>query len=152
MENPAMDVEAYEDQQLEEFRKFVEYWGFSSQTLAEYLQEPKGTEFWRTKREKALIVWFNYKRRLVKTQTRKIHVNQKLRCPQEVSDGWSQLQEEVVHGVVLIPRLSRKIELADYNDQFLNDWGFHHFFRNWPRCYASETNSRNGFCFSCSCR
>lgn len=120
-------IKTWEDIQLEEFQKFLTLWGFSSSTLNIFLREPQGSDKWLKLREKALNVWFNYQRRLIKPNKRKILPNPILSCPAEVQDGWQMLQNEVENGTDLTPRLSRKIEDADYNDAFLNDWGFHHF-------------------------
>lgn len=120
-------VEDWENRQLADFKKYTDHWGFSSKTLKQYLVEPPGTDKWKKMREETLNVWFNYQRRLVKPCKRNLHHNSSLSCPTEVVPGWLNLQQEVVDGVDLTPRLSRKIEDADYNDLFLNDWGFHHF-------------------------
>lgn len=120
-------IEDWENIQLAFFKKYLAYWGFTSKTLDKYLHEPKESIIKSDLREAALVVWFNYQRRLIKQKPRVIHSNPALSCPPELASGWKQLQKEVTDGEDLTPRLSRKIENADYNDRFLNEWGFYHF-------------------------
>ena len=80
MEGYGMDtckhlIKTWEDIQLEEFQKFLTLWGFSSSTLNIFLREPQGSDKWLKLREKALNVWFNYQRRLIKPNKRKILPN-----------------------------------------------------------------------------
>ncbi len=124
----AMDlVRDWEDIQLDDFRQFITTWGFESNVLDQYLHTTLGTKKWSERREEALMTWFNYQRRRIPPQPRRLVSNPRLVCPPEVAQGWAMLQQEIMHGIDLTPRLSRKIENADYNDGLLNDWGFQHF-------------------------
>jgi hypothetical protein len=120
-------VHDWETIQLEEFHSFITHWGFESQTLDRYLNASIGTEDWKRARDEAVVTWFNYSHRRIPAQPRMLVPNHSLVCPSEVSQGWTMLQQEISDGVDLTPRLSRKIENADYNDGMLNDWGFYHF-------------------------
>ena len=120
-------VRDWEDIQLDDFLRFITAWGFESQALERYLNASPGTKEWDDSREEAIMTWFNYLHRRIPAQPRKLAPNPSLVCPAEVAKGWTMLQREVKNGTDLTPRLSRKIENADYNDGMLNDWGFHHF-------------------------
>ena len=120
-------VRDWEDIQLDNFQRFITAWGFESQVLERYLNASPGTKEWDDSREEAIMTWFNYLHRRIPAQPRKLVSNPSLVCPAEVVKGWTILQQEVKKGTDLTPRLSRKIEDADYNDGMLNDWGFHHF-------------------------
>ena len=120
-------VRDWEDIQLDEFQRFITAWGFESQVLERYLKASPGAKEWEDEREKAIMTWFNYLHRRIPAQPRKLVPNPSLVCPAEVSQGWAMLQQEIKDGIDLTPRLSRKIENAEYNDGMLNDWGFNHF-------------------------
>ena len=120
-------VQDWETIQLEEFRNFITNWGFESETLERYLNAPTGTDDWKKARDDAVITWFNYSLRRIPAQPRKLVSNASLVCPPDLSQGWAMLQQEIAKGADLTPRLSRKIENADYNDGMLYDWGLHHF-------------------------
>ena len=120
-------VRDWEDIQLEEFKSFIAKWGFESKTLERYLHAQSGTNQWKELREEAVMTWFNYRRSNIPVRPRTLVHNPSLICPPEVSHGWQMLKSEVTKGIDLTPRLSRKIENADYKDGMLYDWGFHHF-------------------------
>lgn len=120
-------VRDWEDIQLDNFQRFITDWGFESQALERYLNASPGTKELDDSREEAIMTWFNYLHRRIPAQPRKLVSNPSLACPAEVVKGWTILQQEVENGTDLTPRLSRKIEDADYNDGMLNDWGFYHF-------------------------
>lgn len=120
-------VRDWEDMQLDEFKKFIDAWGFESQVLERYLTALPDEKDRDELRETALVTWFNYQHRRPSAQPRKLVPNPSLVCPSEVAPGWVMLQQEIKAGVDLTPRLSRTIENADGNDGMLNDWGFYHF-------------------------
>lgn len=120
-------VRDWEYIQLDDFQRFIVDWGFESQALNRYLNASPGTKEWDNARDEAIMTWFNYLHRRIPAQPRKIVPNPTIECPTEVAQGWTVLQQEVIKGKDLTPRLSRKIENAEYNDGMLNDWGFHHF-------------------------
>lgn len=120
-------VRDWEDIQLDDFQRFITEWGFESQSLERYLNASPGTKERDDSRDEAIMAWFNCLHRRIPAQPRKLVPNPSLVCPAEVAKGWTMLQQEVRNGTDLTPRLSRKIENADYNDGMLNDWGFHHF-------------------------
>ncbi len=120
-------IRDWEDIQLDDFQRFITEWGFESQVLERYLNASPGTRDWDDLREEAIMTWFNYLHRRIPALPRKIVQNPTIVCPIEVAQGWTMLQQEVINGADLTPRLSRKIENADYNDGMFNDWGFHHF-------------------------
>jgi len=120
-------VREWEDIQLGDFQRFITEWGFESQALERYLNTSPGTKEWVDSREEAIMTWFNYLYRRIPAKPRKLVPNRSLVCPVDVAQGWTRLQQEVKNGTDLTPRLSRKIENADYNDGMLYDWGFHHF-------------------------
>lgn len=113
--------------QLDDFHKFIVDWGLESQALERYLKASPGTREWDGARNDAIMTWFNYLHRRIPAQPRRLVPNPTVECPTEVGQGWAMLQQEVIEGKDLTPRLSRKIEKVDYNDGMLNDWGFHHF-------------------------
>lgn len=101
--------------------------GFESETLDRYLKASSGTDRWNELRDAALVTWFNYQRRRIPVHPRKVVPNPALNCPPDVLQGWEMLKKEISDGADLNPRLSRKIENADYKDGLLYDWGVHHF-------------------------
>lgn len=120
-------VSDWEEIQLEEFKKFIDSWGFESHVFSRFSVTLRGTKEWNGLREDALMTWFNFQRRRMPACPRRIVHNPSLICPPEVLQGWTMLQQEIKRGDDLTPRLSRKILDVDYNDGMLNDWGFHHF-------------------------
>lgn len=132
-------VRDWEDIQLDEFKNFIDAWGFASQILERYLNAPPDSKARDELREEALMTWFNYQHRRPLARSRKLMLNPSLVCPHEVARGWAMLQQEIKVGADLTSRLSRTIENPDRNDGMLNDWGFHHFHlgtspdRNHPR-------------------
>lgn len=80
----------------------------------------------------ATMRYFNIKRRILSSKTRKIYESQELQIPDQYIEGYRKLKRCIKTGADLRPYLSRQIwkkkkfdQVA--NDLQLNDWGVTHF-------------------------
>ncbi|MFF2499061.1 hypothetical protein [Peribacillus sp. NPDC058075] len=70
--------------------------------------------------------YFNWIRRNVLPQIRRVYKSNEFTCPQKHLNGLKLLEEKIIKGEHIWPHLSRKLKDLDYNDDLLNDWGIHH--------------------------
>ncbi|MFT4416036.1 hypothetical protein ACLM5H_19425 [Fredinandcohnia humi] len=70
--------------------------------------------------------YFNWIRRVILPQRRKIYISKEFSCPHKHQKGLKMLEEKIIKGEHIWPHLSRKLKDLEYNDDLLNDWGIHH--------------------------
>ncbi|NIF03796.1 hypothetical protein F3J38_27780 [Pantoea sp. Acro-805] len=84
-----------------------------------------------------LSLLLNMKRRLVEPRKRTVHVHSKLRVPEKNSDGFINLVNKMKLGIDINGHQSHHLKRAEFNDDFLNDFGLHHF-------HLGTTNQKTG--------
>ncbi|HMG15489.1 MAG TPA: hypothetical protein VK590_08590 [Saprospiraceae bacterium] len=70
--------------------------------------------------------FFNFRKRQIDPQPRKILFSNKFVCPPQHQRGLDILISKIESGENLTPYLSKFIADLDYNDPLLNDWGIYH--------------------------
>jgi hypothetical protein len=75
----------------------------------------------------AAFYYFDFLRRKVAIQKRKIHVPSDFKCPIELLIGWNNLKERIELGEDINPYLSKGSERADAIDKMFNQWDVKHF-------------------------
>jgi hypothetical protein len=73
------------------------------------------------------IRFFNAKLRRITPVPRKVHEAKEFVCPPDRKTYYDALKAEFQTSSDVTHHLSTKLEIADYYDQMLNDWGIHHF-------------------------
>ncbi|KAB7704576.1 hypothetical protein GBN32_17435 [Plesiomonas shigelloides] len=69
----------------------------------------------------------NLLNRSIEPKPRAIKTTPNLICPASLVNGYNTLIFKLLNGLNVNTYLSSNIKLAHYNDDFLNDFGFHHF-------------------------
>jgi len=73
------------------------------------------------------FIYFNCKKRIIPKFRRRILKSDVFRCPPELSDGLTYLENKIVNGEDLTPHLSKLVlKKYDSRDYMLNDWGIYH--------------------------
>ena len=85
-----------------------------------------GPEVLQRPEEDLLILFFDSLRRRPVIRERTLWIADDFQCPQEVEQGWKQLQQKITAGDDLRPHLSRRHRHHDTLDGLLNEWGVHH--------------------------
>ena len=73
------------------------------------------------------IVYYNAMQRRIACQPRQVVTSDIFQCPDQHSQGWSNLKASILKGEDVTPYLSKSIENITYPDSMLNDWGVYHF-------------------------
>ena len=89
------------------------------------------------------IDYCNASERRIPAHPRQVFWSSELRAREsslsaEVRDGLATIEQEVLTGADLSPRLSRFLKRLSYNDKMLHDWGIHHL-------HFGETVEDDGF-------
>jgi hypothetical protein len=77
--------------------------------------------------EEIPYIYFNFEKRRIPQQTRRIMEANDFTCPLDLLPGLDNLERKIVTGDDLTPHLSKKV-FRDYEgvDYLLNDWGIYH--------------------------
>jgi hypothetical protein len=77
--------------------------------------------------EKIPYIYYNFEKRRISQQTRKVMKADDFTCPHYLLSGLDNLERKIVAGDDLTPHLSKRV-FMEYTgvDYLLNDWGIHH--------------------------
>jgi hypothetical protein len=72
-------------------------------------------------------LYFNFKKRIISQQPRKIMKANDFNCPANLLSGLDNLERKIIDGEDLTPHLSKSVS-RNYEgvDYLLNDWGIYH--------------------------
>lgn len=69
---------------------------------------------------------FNFQKRSISPQKRKVLISTEFKCPKEFQNGLRMLKRRIENGENIEGYLGKEILNLNYNDNLLNDWGIHH--------------------------
>lgn len=78
-------------------------------------------------RKELTVYAVNLSNRMLSPKPREVIECKGVVCPPHLREGYDALKQDIRDGVLLYPRLSRKILEIDYADGMFNDWGIVHF-------------------------
>ena len=78
-------------------------------------------------RQHAIFQYFNILSRQIERKLRQVLYSKEFTCPTGYEAALKEFEGRVERGANLIPFLSQKVKLCNYNDLLLNDWGIQHF-------------------------
>lgn len=100
---------------------------FRSKELSSLLEVPF-EKLSRNQRSTLIVYAFHLQCRMIPIGVkRKVIECSGIKCPVELETGYKQLKEELMNGLDLVPRLSKKMSEIDFSDGMLSDWGITHF-------------------------